>query len=135
WELDEGEWPRYIGNLSWDVTEVLILQLFSQIGPCKSYKMITELCYWTPVCLLNYQDAAAALAAMNGRKFWERRSKKKILPITSMYIKSAFSPFGKILEAWVVKDMATGKSKGYGFISFITNWMQKMQLCIWEVSG
>uniref|UniRef100_A0A8C8W507 Tia1 cytotoxic granule-associated RNA binding protein-like 1 n=1 Tax=Peromyscus maniculatus bairdii TaxID=230844 RepID=A0A8C8W507_PERMB len=40
---DDGQ-PRtlYVGNLSRDVTEVLILQLFSQIGPCKSCKMITE---------------------------------------------------------------------------------------------
>ena len=33
---------RYVGNLSRDVTEILILQLFTQIGPCKSCKMITE---------------------------------------------------------------------------------------------
>lgn len=33
---------RYVGNLSRDVTENLILQLFTQIGPCKSCKMITE---------------------------------------------------------------------------------------------
>lgn len=32
----------YVGNLSRDVTENLILQLFTQIGPCKSCKMITE---------------------------------------------------------------------------------------------
>lgn len=31
-----------MGNLSRDVTENLILQLFTQIGPCKSCKMITE---------------------------------------------------------------------------------------------
>lgn len=34
--------PRYVGNLSREVTEILILQLFSQIGPCKSCKMITD---------------------------------------------------------------------------------------------
>lgn len=33
---------RYVGNLSRDVTEALILQVFSQIGPCKSCKMIID---------------------------------------------------------------------------------------------
>ncbi|NXV55478.1 TIA1 protein, partial [Molothrus ater] len=32
----------YVGNLSRDVTEALILQLFSQIGPCKNCKMIMD---------------------------------------------------------------------------------------------
>lgn len=113
---------RYVGNLSRDVTEILILQLFTQIGPCKSCKMITEVnshtCgftyYWDlllenqvqwggqdsseycfnhtlaciiadrtlchlvlqhtsndPYCFVEFfehRDAAAALAAMNGRK-------------------------------------------------------------------
>lgn len=33
---------RYVGNLSRDVTEALILELFGQIGPCKSCKMIID---------------------------------------------------------------------------------------------
>ena len=31
-----------MGNLSRDVTEPLILQVFTQIGPCKSCKMIVD---------------------------------------------------------------------------------------------
>lgn len=159
---DDGQ-PRtlYVGNLSRDVTEVLILQLFSQIGPCKSCKMITEHTSNDPYCFVEFyehRDAAAALAAMNGRKILGKEvkvnwattpsSQKKdtsnhfhvfvgdLSPeITTEDIKSAFAPFGKISDARVVKDMATGKSKGYGFVSFIINWMQKMQLCIWEGSG
>ena len=33
---------RYVGNLCRDVTEPLILELFQQIGPCKSCKMIID---------------------------------------------------------------------------------------------
>lgn len=33
---------RYVGNLSRDVTEALIMQVFTQIGPCKSCKMIID---------------------------------------------------------------------------------------------
>lgn len=33
---------RYVGNLSREVTEPLILQVFTQMGPCKSCKMIVD---------------------------------------------------------------------------------------------
>uniref|UniRef100_A0A8V0X977 TIA1 cytotoxic granule associated RNA binding protein like 1 n=1 Tax=Gallus gallus TaxID=9031 RepID=A0A8V0X977_CHICK len=97
-----------------------------------------------PYCFVEFyehRDAAAALAAMNGRKILGKEvkvnwattpsSQKKdtsnhfhvfvgdLSPeITTEDIKSAFAPFGKISDARVVKDMATGKSKGYGFVSF-----------------
>lgn len=35
---------RYVGNLDPSVTESLILALFGQIGPCKSCKIIYEVC-------------------------------------------------------------------------------------------
>lgn len=139
--MDDDGQPRtlYVGNLSRDVTEVLILQLFSQIGPCKSCKMITEqtdsrrvaaAVGFTvlpntsndPYCFVEFfehRDAAAALAAMNGRKILGKEvkvnwattpsSQKKdtsnhfhvfvgdLSPeITTEDIKSAFAPFGKI---------------------------------------
>uniref|UniRef100_A0AAY4C676 RRM domain-containing protein n=1 Tax=Denticeps clupeoides TaxID=299321 RepID=A0AAY4C676_9TELE len=135
----------YVGNLSRDVTENLILQLFTQIGPCKSCKMITEHTSNDPYCFVEFfehRDAAAALAAMNGRKILGkvvigfgaqcRKTLQKRIPnyhfhvfvgdlspeITTEDIKAAFAPFGKISDARVVKDMTTGKSKGYGFVSF-----------------
>uniref|UniRef100_A0A8P4KJY8 TIA1 cytotoxic granule-associated RNA binding protein-like 1 n=2 Tax=Dicentrarchus labrax TaxID=13489 RepID=A0A8P4KJY8_DICLA len=156
--MDDESHPRtlYVGNLSRDVTEILILQLFTQIGPCKSCKMITEHTSNDPYCFVEFfehRDAAAALAAMNGRKILGKEvkvnwattpsSQKKdtsnhfhvfvgdLSPeITTEDVKAAFAPFGKISQstnsrflrnAWdarVVKDMTTGKSKGYGFVSF-----------------
>ncbi|XP_028983643.1 nucleolysin TIAR isoform X2 [Betta splendens] len=144
--MDDEIHPRtlYVGNLSRDVTEILILQLFTQIGPCKSCKMITEHTSNDPYCFVEFfehRDAAAALAAMNGRKILGKEvkvnwattpsSQKKdtsnhfhvfvgdLSPeITTEDVKAAFAPFGKISDARVVKDMATGKSKGYGFVSF-----------------
>uniref|UniRef100_A0A7N6FA49 RRM domain-containing protein n=1 Tax=Anabas testudineus TaxID=64144 RepID=A0A7N6FA49_ANATE len=138
-------------------SQILILQLFTQIGSCKSCKMITEvssqdvmfvmsLCHTSndPYCFVEFfehRDAAAALAAMNGRKILGKEvkvnwattpsSQKKdtsnhfhvfvgdLSPeITTEDVKAAFAPFGKISDARVVKDMTTGKSKGYGFVSF-----------------
>jgi len=34
-------------------------------------------------------------------------------------LRTAFAPFGEISDCRVVKDMVTGKSKGYGFVSFV----------------
>ncbi|XP_041921589.1 nucleolysin TIAR isoform X4 [Alosa pseudoharengus] len=151
--MEDESHPKtlYVGNLSRDVTENLILQLFTQIGPCKSCKMITEISVSVlqhtsndPYCFVEFfehRDAAAALAAMNGRKILGKEvkvnwattpsSQKKdtsnhfhvfvgdLSPeITTEDIKAAFAPFGKISDARVVKDMTTGKSKGYGFVSF-----------------
>ncbi|XP_034040916.1 nucleolysin TIAR isoform X1 [Thalassophryne amazonica] len=144
--MDDEAYPKtlYVGNLSRDVTEVLILQLFTQIGRCKSCKMITEHSSTDPYCFVEFfdhRDAAAALAAMNGRKILGKEvkvnwattpsSQKKdtsnhfhvfvgdLSPeITTEDVRKAFAPFGKISDARVVKDMTTGKSKGYGFVSF-----------------
>ncbi|XP_014894981.1 nucleolysin TIAR [Poecilia latipinna] len=144
--MDDESYPRtlYVGNLSRDVTEILILQLFTQIGPCKSCKMITEHTSNDPYCFVEFyerRDAAAALAAMNGRKILGKEvkvnwattpsSQKKdtsnhyhvfvgdLNPeITTDDVRAAFSPFGAISDTRVVKDITTGKSKGYGFVSF-----------------
>ncbi|KAL8174087.1 UNVERIFIED_CONTAM: Nucleolysin TIA-1 isoform, partial [Gekko kuhli] len=112
-----------------------------------------------PYCFVEFYEhrhAAAALAAMNGRKIMGKEvkvnwattpsSQKKdtssstvvntlrsqdhfhvfvgdLSPeITTEDIKAAFAPFGRISDARVVKDMATGKSKGYGFVSFFNKW-------------
>uniref|UniRef100_A0A3P9HSD7 RRM domain-containing protein n=2 Tax=Oryzias latipes TaxID=8090 RepID=A0A3P9HSD7_ORYLA len=146
----EDDQPRtlYVGNLSRDVTEPLILQVFTQIGPCKSCKMIVDTAGNDPYCFVEFYDhrhAAASLAAMNGRKIMGKEvkvnwattptSQKKdtsnhfhvfvgdLSPeITTEDVKAAFAPFGRISDARVVKDMATGKSKGYGFVSFFNKW-------------
>ncbi|WCJ28266.1 RNA-binding (RRM/RBD/RNP motifs) family protein [Euphorbia peplus] len=35
-------------------------------------------------------------------------------------LKEAFSPFGQLVEAKVVVDRATGRSKGFGFVTYTT---------------
>uniref|UniRef100_A0A8C5I3D1 RRM domain-containing protein n=1 Tax=Gouania willdenowi TaxID=441366 RepID=A0A8C5I3D1_GOUWI len=154
--MDDDTYPKtlYVGNLSRDVTEILVMQLFAQIGPCKSCKMITEDTVTDttgvthtsndPYCFVEFfehRDAAAALAAMNGRKILGKEvkvnwattpsSQKKdtsnhfhvfvgdLNPeISTEDVRAAFAPFGKLSDARVVKDLTTGKSKGYGFVSF-----------------
>lgn len=145
---DDQPKTLYVGNLSRDVTEPLILQVFTQIGPCKSCKMIVDTAGNDPYCFVEFYEhrhAAASLAAMNGRKIMGKEvkvnwattptSQKKdtsnhfhvfvgdLSPeISTEDVKAAFGPFGRISDARVVKDMATGKSKGYGFVSFFNKW-------------
>ncbi|XP_075030824.1 cytotoxic granule associated RNA binding protein TIA1 isoform X3 [Calonectris borealis] len=115
----EDEMPKtlYVGNLSRDVTEALILQLFSQIGPCKNCKMIMDTAGNDPYCFVEFYEhrhAAAALAAMNGRKIMGGQSELGDDPQQPEERHQQ--------DARVVKDMATGKSKGYGFVSFFNKW-------------
>uniref|UniRef100_A0A8C5I5H4 RRM domain-containing protein n=1 Tax=Gouania willdenowi TaxID=441366 RepID=A0A8C5I5H4_GOUWI len=149
--MDDDTYPKtlYVGNLSRDVTEILVMQLFAQIGPCKrlGYVFFLFVCLFLhndPYCFVEFfehRDAAAALAAMNGRKILGKEvkvnwattpsSQKKdtsnhfhvfvgdLNPeISTEDVRAAFAPFGKLSDARVVKDLTTGKSKGYGFVSF-----------------
>ncbi|KAH0502424.1 Nucleolysin TIA-1 isoform p40 [Microtus ochrogaster] len=146
----EDEMPQtlYIGNLSGDVTEALILRLFSQIRPCKNGKMIMDTVGNDTYCFVEFHEhrhAAAALAAKDGWKITGKdvevnrattpSGQKKetsnhfhvfvgdLSPeIATEDIKTALAPFGRMSDAHMVKDMAIGKSKRYGFVSFFNKW-------------
>uniref|UniRef100_A0A2I3GWK5 TIA1 cytotoxic granule associated RNA binding protein n=1 Tax=Nomascus leucogenys TaxID=61853 RepID=A0A2I3GWK5_NOMLE len=143
----EDEMPKtlYVGNLSRDVTEALILQLFSQIGPCKNCKMIMDTAGNDPYCFVEFHEhrhAAAALAAMNGRKIMGKEvkvnwattpsSQKKdtsnhfhvfvgdLSPeITTEDIKAAFAPFGRIDAENAIQQMG---GQWLGGRQIRTNW-------------
>ncbi|CAB1322168.1 unnamed protein product [Coregonus sp. 'balchen'] len=137
---DEQPKTLYVGNLSRDVTEPLILQVFTQIGPCKSCKMIFDVSIpgsWTQERFCMMLSIDSSLLSMEVKVNWATTpsSQKKdtsnhfhvfvgdLSPeITTDDVKAAFGPFGRISDARVVKDIATGKSKGYGFVSFFNKW-------------
>uniref|UniRef100_A0A673AHJ3 Nucleolysin TIA-1-like n=1 Tax=Sphaeramia orbicularis TaxID=375764 RepID=A0A673AHJ3_9TELE len=140
----EDDQPRtlYVGNLSRDVTEPLILQVFTQIGPCKSCKMIVDTAGNDPYCFVEFYDhrhAAASLAAMNGRKIMGKEvkvnwattptSQKKdtsskykyhfhvfvgdLSPeITTEDVKAAFGPFGRISHVMSENAQSCRVTKG-----------------------
>lgn len=108
--------PRtlYVGNLSEGVSEEFLLTLFSQIGPCKSCKMIYEPGQ-DPYAFVELQDAnsaAAALAAFNNRSILGREIKViNISCISSstnhnLLYRSALLAFllffPKLIRAWIV---------------------------------
>jgi len=97
-------------------------------------------------CFVQFQDnnsACQSMTFLNGREFcgkkvkvnWATNSANGGMPkiigssvtifvgdldddLTDGELRQAFDPFGEILNAKVVRDAATNKSKNYGFISF-----------------
>jgi len=144
----DGTKTLYVGNLDHSVTEELILALFGQIGPVKGCKIIREPGGGDPYCFVEFTHhaaASAALTAMNRRRCLDKEMKVNwatssttsqhgkvdtsqhhhifvgdLSPeIETETLRTAFAPFGEISDCRVVKDMVTGKSKGYGFVSFV----------------
>lgn len=136
----------YVGNLDMTVTEELIIALFGQIGPVKGCKIIREPGGNDPYCFVEFTShaaASAALTAMNRRQClgkemkvnWATSSGGQAKADTSQHhhifvgdlsaeieteaLRNAFAPFGDISDCRVVRDPATNKSKGYGFVSFV----------------
>lgn len=143
---DDENYPRtlYVGNLSPQVSESLIMELFGVIGPVKSCKMIADPHGLDPYCFVeffNHGHALAAHGAMNQRTIlgkeikvnWATRPAGKrdtsnhhhifvgdLAPeTTSEDLKTYFSKIGEVSDARVMRDLQNNKSKGYGFVSFV----------------
>jgi len=145
--VDQNGAPKtlYVGNLDNGVTEDLILAVFNQIGSVKGCKIIREPGN-DPYCFVEFQNhiaANAALTTMNKRVLLSKEIKVNwaaspggmpkqdtsqhhhifvgdLSPeIDTETLKNAFAPFGEISDCRVVRDPATNKSKGYGFVSFV----------------
>merc|ERR1719400_2701745 len=149
----------YVGNLDHQVTEELIMALFSQIGPVKGCKIIREPGN-DPYCFVEFahhQAASAAITAMNKRLCMGKEMKVNwatspggtpkqdtslhhhifvgdLSPeIDTETLKNAFAPFGEISDCRVVRDPTTNKSKGYGFCSFVRK--NEAQQAIEQMNG
>jgi len=145
--FDQNGSPKtlYVGNLDTGVTEDLIMAVFNQIGNVKGCKIIREPGN-DPYCFVEFQNhsaANAALTTMNKRMLLSKEIKVNwaaspggmpkqdtsqhhhifvgdLSPeIDTETLRNAFAPFGEISDCRVVRDPATNKSKGYGFVSFV----------------
>lgn len=135
----------YVGNLDPSVSEELLMALFTQMGPCKTCKIIHEPTSdpYAFIEFTEHQAAANALLAMNKRLVmgkeikvnWATTSASSTNKIdTSKHshifvgdlapevdqnaLHDAFAPFGEISEIKIAKFTDTQKPKGYCFISF-----------------
>jgi len=136
----------YVGNLDPQITEDLVLALFSQMGVVNHCKIIHEPGN-DPYCFVEFHDhnaAANALMTMNKRQCLGKELKVNWATsggsnapkmdtskhhhifvgdlssdLDTPQLKDAFIPFGEISDCRVVRDPQTFKSKNYGFVSFV----------------
>ncbi|KAH6890112.1 heterogeneous nuclear ribonucleoprotein HRP1 [Coprinopsis sp. MPI-PUGE-AT-0042] len=136
---DEGK--MFIGGLNWDTTDDGLRDYFSQFGKVDACTIMRDAagrsrCF----AFLTFDDPASVNAVMVREhildgKFIQIDPKRAIprqehqratklfiggLPgsVTSESMREFFSQFGKVIDSTVMLDRETGRSKGFGFISF-----------------
>ncbi|KAJ2119312.1 E3 ubiquitin-protein ligase pub1 [Coemansia sp. RSA 720] len=138
----------YVGNLDQQATEQILFEVFSSVCPVMSVKIIVDkrqpqggLNYGF-VEFANHQDAELALQTLNGYRIidseirvnWAYTSGTQGHEDTSSHfpvfvgdlssevndqvLAKAFSVYPSMSDARVMWDMVSGKSRGYGFVTF-----------------
>ncbi|EMC98207.1 hypothetical protein BAUCODRAFT_416441 [Baudoinia panamericana UAMH 10762] len=138
----------YVGGLDPRVTEDVLKQIFETTGHVQSVKIIPDKNFQSKgynYGFVEYDDpqcAERAMQTLNGRRVhqqeirvnWAYQSNTISKEDTSNHfhifvgdlsnevndevLLQAFSAFGTVSEARVMWDMKTGRSRGYGFVSF-----------------
>ncbi len=137
----------YVGNLSPRVTEYMLTEIFAVAGPVSSVKIIPDRNYqhgglnYGFVEYIDMRAAETALQTLNGRKIFDTEIRVNwayqgtqnkedtaghfhvfvgdLSPeVNDAVLQKAFSAFGSMSDARVMWDMGSGKSRGYGFLSF-----------------
>ncbi|KAG6884919.1 hypothetical protein C0993_007286 [Termitomyces sp. T159_Od127] len=134
---DEGK--MFIGGLNWDTTDETLRDYFSQFGKVDACTIMRDAagrsrCF----AFLTFEDPASVNAVMVREHVLDGKiiDPKRAIPrqehqratklfigglagsVTSESMREFFSQFGKVIDSTVMLDRETGRSKGFGFVSF-----------------
>jgi nucleolysin TIA-1/TIAR len=162
----------YVGNIHPQVTEGLLQEVFSSTGPLEGCKLIRkEKSSYGFVDYFDRRSAALAIVSLNGRQLfglpikvnWAYASNQRedtsghfnifvgdLSPeVTDATLYACFSVHPTCSDARVMWDQKTGRSRGFGFVSFRSQqdaqsaindhngkWLGSRQIrCNWAAKG
>ncbi|KAI6679767.1 hypothetical protein NL676_033648 [Syzygium grande] len=146
----------YVGNIHPQVTEPLLQEVFSSTGPIEGCKLIRkEKSSYGFVDYFDRRSAALAIVTLNGRHLfgqpikvnWAYASSQRedtsghfnifvgdLSPeVTDATLFACFSVYSSCSDARVMWDQKTGRSRGFGFVSFRNQ--QDAQSAINDLNG
>ncbi|KAF8505433.1 hypothetical protein F5888DRAFT_434906 [Russula emetica] len=129
----------FIGGLNWDTTDESLRKYFTQFGKVDACTIMRDStgrsrCF----AFLTFEDPASVNAVMVREHFLDGKiiDPKRAIPrqehqratklfigglagsVTSESMREFFSQFGTVVDSTVMLDRETGRSKGFGFVSF-----------------
>ncbi|KAJ7165603.1 hypothetical protein C8R43DRAFT_1122314 [Mycena crocata] len=129
----------FIGGLNWDTTDESLRTYFTQFGKVDACTIMRDAagrsrCF----AFLTFEEPASVNAVMVREHFLDGKiiDPKRAIPrqehqratklfigglagsVTSESMREFFSQFGKVIDSTVMLDRETGRSKGFGFVSF-----------------
>ncbi|XP_066340267.1 oligouridylate-binding protein 1-like [Miscanthus floridulus] len=146
----------YVGNINLQVTDAVLQEVFQSIGPVEGCKLIRK--EKSSFGFIDYYDrryATLAILSLNGRPLygqpikvnWAYTSTQRedtsghfnifvgdLCPeVTDATLFAFFSGYSTCLDARVMWDQKTGRSRGFGFVSFRNQ--QDAQSAINDLNG
>ncbi|KAK3410740.1 hypothetical protein EUGRSUZ_J02768 [Eucalyptus grandis] len=162
----------YVGNIHTQVTEPLLQEVFASTGPVEGCKLIRkEKLSYGFIHYFDQRSAALVILSLNGRHLfgqpikvnWAYASGQRedtsghynifvsdlSAEVTDAMLFACFSVYPSCSDARVMWDQKTGRSRGFGFVSFRNQqdaysaindltgkWLGSRQIrCNWETKG
>ncbi|KAI0299013.1 hypothetical protein B0F90DRAFT_1730069 [Multifurca ochricompacta] len=137
---DEGK--MFVGGLSWDTTDEGLRNYFSEFGKVDACTIVRDADGKSRgFAFLTFEDPASVNAVMVREHFLDGKAidPKRAIPreehlrntryfvgglaphTTADSMRAFFTKFGKVVDATVMVDRETGRSKGFGFVTFEDN--------------
>ncbi|CEL60618.1 putative RNA-binding protein C660,15 OS=Schizosaccharomyces pombe (strain 972 / ATCC 24843) GN=SPBC660.15 PE=4 SV=1 [Rhizoctonia solani AG-1 IB] len=134
---DEGK--MFVGGLNWDTTDESLRSYFSQFGKVDACTIMRDASGRSRgFAFLTFEDPAAVNAVMVREHFLDGKiiDPKRAIPrtehartqklfvgglastVTSESMRGFFAQYGKVIDANVMVDRDSSRSKGFGFVTF-----------------